>query len=77
MDAIVLHKSVFASPGTPMAAAEHGDQQFVDHFVLPDDDFANFLAHSLVGGGQSANCLFFQSFWCNIFTGVGTLCGTI
>ena len=43
-----------------MGAAEHGDQQLINNFVLANDDLANFLTHSLVGGSQAADGLFFE-----------------
>ena len=38
-----------------MRAAEHGDEQLIDHFGLPDDDLANLLPQPRVGTGQPSN----------------------
>ena len=75
----MLHSSVFGQSWNThqqtMPFAEHGDQQFINHLVLPDDDFPDFRSHSLVGSGKSSDCLFFQLFRCDIFCFIGTLFG--
>ncbi len=42
-----------------MAAAEEGHEQFLDHFLLADDDAADLLGHLLIGGGKITNGLGF------------------
>ncbi len=55
-----------------MAFGKHRDQELINNFVLTNDDFADFLPHSLIRGRQSSNGLFLK-FGTTAFTGRSTL----
>jgi hypothetical protein len=39
---------------SPTPAGENGDQQFLDHPLLPDDHFAQFIAEAVISFAKLA-----------------------
>ena len=57
-----------------MTATEHGDQELIDDFILPDDHLADFLPHLLIGFGQTGDRLFLGCGRCHFGRIIVTLC---